>query len=125
MTFLFEPRNLDSIKPAFPNFRITSDLPGDIYSGLSIIFCIAAVTGIPMSSTNTASGKRITASREDAAYYTIPLDCIGQVVHALLIRARLATIFDFRSGYLGRLWRSGTESLVPSADQPGFSATSM
>jgi ligand-binding SRPBCC domain-containing protein len=150
--FFSSPRNLESITPAFLNFKITSDLPEDIYSGLIITYRIGAVAGIPM--TRVTEIKHVEApyrfvdeqrigpfrfwyhehrfretdrgiEMEDTVYYAMPLGWIGQLVHALFIRARLETIFDFRRDHLDRLWRSGKESPVPATDQPGFSATSM
>jgi hypothetical protein len=38
--FFSSPRNLESITPAFLNFKITSNLPEDIYSGLIITYRI-------------------------------------------------------------------------------------
>jgi len=150
--FFSTPRNLESITPAFLKFKITSNIPDDIYSGLIITYRIAAVASIPM--TWVTEIKRVEApyrfvdeqrigpfrfwyhehcfreadggiEMEDMVYYVMPLGWIGRLMHAMFIRARLEAIFDFRRDYLDRLWRSQAERVAHSADQPDFSATSM
>ena len=47
--FFSTPRNLEAITPDFLRFRITSEVPEDIYAGLIITYRIAAVADIPMT----------------------------------------------------------------------------
>lgn len=127
--FFSTPRNLEQITPAFLNFHITSPVPDEIYSGLIVSYRIAAVAGIPMTWVTEikhverlrqfVDEQRIGPFRfwhhlhrfraveggiemEDIVHYVMPWGWLGQIVHAVFIRARLRAIFDFRREYLTR-----------------------
>lgn len=129
--FFATPRNLEAMTLGFLNFRITSTVPDEMYSGLIITYRIAAVAGLSMTWVTEikhlerlhrfVDEQRIGPYRfwfhehsfravagglemEDKVYYTMPWGWLGELVHALFIRRRLATIFDFRRDYLARLW---------------------
>ncbi|BBA32487.1 uncharacterized protein sS8_0522 [Methylocaldum marinum] len=151
--FFSTPNNLQSITPHFLKFRITSNVPDEIHSGLIITYRIAAVAGIPMTWVTEikhveppfrfVDEQRIGPFRfwyhehrfreteggiemEDTVHYVMPLGWVGRFVHAVFIRARLEAIFDFRRDYLDRLWRSREQpAAVSGPHQPDFSATSM
>ncbi|PZN69182.1 MAG: hypothetical protein DM484_30115 [Candidatus Methylumidiphilus alinenensis] len=125
--FFSTPTNLEQITPAFLRFHITSVVPDEIYPGLIITYRIAAVAGIPMTWVTEikqvirlhqfVDEQRIGPFRfwhhlhrfneveggvemEDIVHYAMPWGCLGHLVHALFIRARLQAIFDFRREYL-------------------------
>lgn len=129
--FFSTPRNLEAITPDFLNFRITSPVPDDIYSGLIITYKIAAVGGIPMTWVTEikhvvplqrfVDEQRIGPFRfwfhehrfsavdggitmEDIVHYAMPWGWLGNLVHAVFVRRRLNAIFDFRREYLARRW---------------------
>lgn len=129
--FFSTPRNLEAITPGFMNFRITSDVPEHIYSGLIITYRIAAVAGIPMTWVTEIKHvehlhrfvdeqrlgpfrfwfheHRFTAveggiEMEDSVHYVMPWGWLGEWVHAVFIRRRLQAIFDFRRNYVAGIW---------------------
>jgi ligand-binding SRPBCC domain-containing protein len=131
--FFSTPHNLERITPPFLNFKITSDVPDEIYSGLVITYRIAAVVGIPMTWVTEikhveplrrfVDEQRIGPFRfwyhehsfravengiemEDTVHYVMPWGWLGEWVHAVFIRARLKAIFDFRREYLETLWKT-------------------
>lgn len=131
--FFSTPHNLERITPPFLNFKITSAVPDEIYSGLVITYRIAAVAGIPMTWVTEikhveplrrfVDEQRIGPFRfwyhehsfravengiemEDTVHYVMPWGWLGELVHAVFIRARLKAIFDFRREYLERLWKT-------------------
>ena len=129
--FFSTPRNLEAITPGFLNFRITSPVPDEIYSGLIITYKIAAVAGVPMTWVTEikhveplrrfVDEQRIGPFRfwfhehrfravpggiemEDSVHYVMPWGWLGEGVHAIFIRHRLNAIFDFRFRYLADRW---------------------
>jgi len=138
--FFSTPRNLAEITPPFLNFHITSQVPDDIYSGLIITYRIAAVAGIPMTWVTEikhvqapyqfVDEQRIGPFRfwhhqhrlreaeggiemEDIVHYVMPWGWFGRLVHALFIRDRLETIFDFRRDCLAQRWKVPPRSPAP------------
>lgn len=131
--FFSTPRNLEAITPGFLNFRITSAVPEEIYSGLIITYRIAAVAGVPMTWVTEikhvvplhrfVDEQRIGPFRfwfhehrfdavpdgiemTDIVHYVMPWSWLGELVHAVFIRRRLNAIFDFRRAYIAKLWPS-------------------
>lgn len=129
--FFSTPRNLEAITPDFLNFRITSNVPEEIYSGLIITYKIAAVARIPMtwvteikhveSLYRFVDEQRIGPFRfwfhehsfqpvsggiemTDIVHYQMPWGWLGELVHLVFIRRRLNAIFDFRRAYIEELW---------------------
>lgn len=129
--FFSTPRNLEAITPAFLNFRITSEVPEDIYSGLIITYRIAAVAGVPMTwvteikhvepLSRFVDEQRVGPFRfwfhehrfqpveggiqmDDTVHYVMPWGWLGELVHSVFIRQRLEAIFNFRRDYLAAKW---------------------
>jgi ligand-binding SRPBCC domain-containing protein len=129
--FFSTPRNLEAITPGFLNFRITSAVPEEIYSGLIITYQIAAVASVPMIWVTEikhvvplhrfVDEQRIGPFRfwfhehrfdavpggiemTDIVHYVMPWSWLGELVHAVFIRRRLNAIFDFRRAYIEKLW---------------------
>ena len=139
--FFSTPRNLEAITPDFLHFRITSETPEDIYSGLIITYKIAAVAGIPMTWVteikHVEAGRRFVDEQrigpfrfwfhehrfeaveggivmEDLVHYVMPWGWLGEMVHAAFIRRRLKAIFDFRQAYLAHRWPQTESGTVPN-----------
>jgi ligand-binding SRPBCC domain-containing protein len=131
--FFSTPRNLEAITPGFLNFRITSAVAEEIYSGLIITYQISAVAGVPMTWVTEikhvvplhrfVDEQRIGPFRfwfhehrfeavpggiemTDIVHYVMPWSWLGELVHAVFIRRRLNAIFDFRHDYIANLWPS-------------------
>jgi len=129
--FFSTPRNLEAITPDFLNFRITSNVPEEIYSGLIITYKIAAVARIPMTWVTEikhvevlyrfVDEQRIGPFRfwfhehsfqavsggiemTDIVHYQMPWGWVGELVHWVFIRHRLNAIFDFRRAFIEKLW---------------------
>lgn len=129
--FFSTPRNLEAITPDFLNFRITSNVPDEIYSGLIITYKIAAVARIPMTWVTEIkhveslyrfvdeqrigpfqfwfhehSFQPVNGGIEmiDIVHYQMPWGWLGELVHSVFIRRRLNAIFDFRRAYIEGLW---------------------
>lgn len=129
--FFSTPRNLEAITPNFLHFKILSQVPDEIYSGLIISYKIAAVFGIPM--TWVTEIKHVTPFRgfvdeqrlgpfrfwfhehrfkevaggiemQDLVSYVMPLGWLGDMVHRLFIKRRLEAIFHFRRRFIEARW---------------------
>lgn len=129
--FFSTPRNLESLTPGFLHFRILSEVPDEIYSGLIISYKIAALLSIPM--TWVTEIKHVVPLRQfvdeqrlgpfrfwfhehrftpveggivmdDLVTYVMPMGVLGEIAHRLLIKRRLETIFDFRRTTITGLW---------------------
>lgn len=119
--------NLEEITPSFLNFHITSEVPDSIYNGLIITYRIAAVAGIPMTwlteikhvipECQFVDEQRIGPFHfwhhlhrfepcdggvimEDIVHYVMPWGWLGELLHRIFIRKRLASIFTFRFNYI-------------------------
>ncbi len=123
--FFSDPRNLPKITPPSLQFRVLSELPGEIYPGLMIRYRVSPLLGIPMTwlteithtrkpdffvdeqrtgpyslwhhehSFRALNEKETEVS--DLVLYVPPLGPFGAVINALIIRRQLAMIFDYRA----------------------------
>ncbi len=129
--FFATPRNLEAMTPGFLRFRITSEVPDALYSGLIITYRIVAVAGIPL--TWVTEIKHLEHHRRfvdeqrlgpyrfwfhehgfrpvpggiemtDTVHYVMSWGWLGELVHAVFVRKRLDAIFDFRREYLASRW---------------------
>jgi len=125
--FFATPKNLEAMTPPFLNFRILSDVPDVVHSGLMIEYRIRAVFGIPMrwlteikhveKRTRFVDEQRIGPFpfwyhehrfeaveggivMEDEVHYVMPWSILGGFIHWVFIRRRLLEIFRFRKCYL-------------------------
>ena len=132
-SFFSTPINLEEITPRFLNFRITSEVPEEIYSGLIITYRIAAVAAVPLTwvteikhverLTRFVDEQRIGPFRfwyhehdfrpvadgiemTDRVHYVMPWGLLGRLVHTLFIRQRLARIFEFRKDYIDKRFKT-------------------
>lgn len=125
--FFSSPYNLNAITPDFFHVDILSQVPEKIYAGLMISYRMKAFCGIPMAWLSEVSHcdelKRFVYHQrvgpfkfcshevcltetergivlEDIMFYAMPLGWLGELVHRLLIAAKLERIFDTRRDYL-------------------------
>lgn len=125
--FFSDPGNLADITPDWLRFRITSEVPDQMYAGLIITYRIGVFPGVSLrwitEITHFHPGKmfvdeqrfgpyrfwhhqhlfRETASgtrMEDIVHYAMPLSIIGELVHKFVVRKRLNDIFHFRAEIL-------------------------
>jgi len=125
--FFATPKNLEAMTPPFLNFKILSEVPDVVHSGLMIEYRIRAVGGIPMrwlteikhveNRTRFVDEQRIGPFpfwyhehrfkpveggivMEDEVHYVMPWSVLGAVIHLCFIRHRLLEIFRFRKRYL-------------------------
>ena len=141
--FFSTPRNLEAITPDFLRFKILSEVPNEIYSGLIISYKIRALLSVPMSWVTEikhvaplcgfVDEQRLGPFRfwfhehrftpveggiemEDIVSYVMPLGWLGEIAHGLLIRKRLEAIFDFRRSYIEGLWPLSHEPFLQRSD---------
>ena len=129
--YFWSPQNLEAMTPSFLRFKITSEVPQKIYSGLIITYKIKAVAGVPMTWVTEikhvvdqhrfVDEQRLGPFKfwlhehrfhaveggivmEDIVHYAMPFGLLGPLVHRLFVRKRLETIFDFRARFLKERW---------------------
>jgi len=122
--FICRPENLREITPAYMGFEITSrEVPEVMYPGLIIAYKVRPVAGLPLTwvteITHMEEGKYFVDEQRAGPYalwhhehllepveggvrmtdivsYKLPFGPLGDLVHALLVRRQLKSIFDFR-----------------------------
>lgn len=126
-SFFATPKNLEAMTPPFLNFKILSEVPDVVHSGLMIEYRIRAVFGIPMRWLTEikhveALARFVDEQRigpfpfwyhehrfkaveggiimEDEVHYVMPWSFFGTLIHWVFIRGRLLEIFRFRKRYL-------------------------
>lgn len=132
--FFSNPANLADITPPRLGFRMTSEAPGRIYTGLILTYTVSPFFGMPVDWVT-----EITYVKEpeffvddqrrgpyklwhhehmfketgggvevhDLVHYALPLGPLGDIVHELVVKRQLKEIFDYRSGYLARKYGRG------------------
>jgi ligand-binding SRPBCC domain-containing protein len=133
-SFFATPQNLEAMTPDFLRFKILSDVPDTVHSGLIIEYRIQAVAGIPMRWLTEIKHveplqrfvdeqrlgpfpfwyheHRFKAVKggivmEDEVHYQMPFGLFGPIVHTLFIRHRLLEIFRFRKAFLAQRFATG------------------
>lgn len=123
--FFSNPRNLAKITPPTLGFEVlTPDLPSHVYAGMMIAYRVRPLLCIPMTwlseITLVEEGVRFIDEQrvgpysvwhhehefhdlgdgrikvEDNVTYVLPFSPLGDVVHPLLVKPQLETIFGFR-----------------------------
>jgi ligand-binding SRPBCC domain-containing protein len=127
--FFSDPRNLCEITPDWLAFKMTCPVDDAMYPGQILTYTIQPVPGVRLNWTTEIthvqepvyfvdeqrfgpyrfwhhqhhfqkSGRSVEVT--DLVHYALPLGPLGEAVHALLIRARLKDIFDYREEALRR-----------------------
>ena len=123
--FFSNPANLSKITPAEMDFKVVSkDLPTHIHNGLVIEYVVRPLAGVPLkwlsqiSSVNaphsfvdeqlkgpyaywhhehTFEEKDGKVLMKDKVTYAVPFCIIGQLANKLIVKSKLAEIFDYRT----------------------------
>ncbi|WP_293298075.1 SRPBCC family protein [Pedobacter sp. UBA4863] len=123
--FFSNPVNLSKITPEEMGFKVVSEyLPPHIHNGLIIQYVVRPLAGVPLkwisqiSSVNapysfvdeqlrgpyaywhhehTFEEKEGLILMKDKVTYAIPFGILGQVVNKLIVKHKLAEIFDYRT----------------------------
>ena len=138
--FFSSPRNLERITPKALDFHILSELPARMYAGMMIRYRVRPLLGIPMiwvtEITHIEEGRLFVDEQRVGPYrmwhhehhfreldggriemldritYQLPLGWLTEPVHALVVRRQLATIFDFRTEAVNRLFPQSTPNVT-------------
>lgn len=132
--FFSDPANLQKITPENMGFRIISMHHGNsIYAGQIIEYKVSPLAGIPlywMTEITHVEDKRYFVDEQrygpyslwhhqhhfkaieggvemtDIVHYKLPLWFLGEIVHGLFVKKRLAQIFEYRRQKVEELFRS-------------------
>ncbi len=134
--FFSNPSNLARITPASLDFRIVSDLPEEIYAGLTIEYRVRPLLGLSMTWLTEITHvvrplyfvdeQRVgpyaiwhhehhfrglndgRVEMHDRVTYRLPFSPLSEVMHPLLVQPQLAKIFDFRVEAVERIFDGRT-----------------
>ncbi len=131
--FFSDPKNLSTITPPDLGFRITSEPPATIYSGLIISYTLTPILKIPISWVTEITHvsaphyfvdeqrfgpykfwhhqhhfREVDAGVEvtDIVHYKLFAGPLGKLIHALMVRADIEKIFAFRESVLDQKFSS-------------------
>lgn len=129
--FFSNPNNLSKITPPKMNFRIKTELPNKVYSGMIIEYKISPVLKIDMGWVTEIKyvdepymfvdeqrfgpykfwhHKHIFTEvkggilMQDIVHYALPFGFIGKIVHALFVKREVEKIFEYRNKVLKELF---------------------
>ncbi len=132
--FFSNPGNLRQITPPHLDFRVLSELPETVYSGMFIRYKVRPLLGIALTWLTEITHvdaphyfvdeqrlgpyrlwhhehffKSIdsdTTEIIDRVHYILPLHLAGDLVHRLFVRREVERIFDYRSKQLERIFET-------------------
>lgn len=130
--FFSSASNLATITPPEMDFKILTDLEGkDIYEGMFIDYTVKPLFGIPLhwqtqikkinkpamfmdtqlkgpyklwEHTHHFTEKDNGVFMEDEVKYQMPFGIIGQLTHSLIVKKKIAGIFEFRRKTLEKIF---------------------
>jgi ligand-binding SRPBCC domain-containing protein len=121
--FFSDPHNLAGLTPPELNLVVPADTPHSIHPGMIIAYRIRALVGTPASwvtEITHVTDRRMFVDEQrlgpyrfwhhqhhfretgegvevrDLVHYSLPFGPLGKLVHAMVIKARLKEIFDYR-----------------------------
>ena len=121
--FFSSPKNLKKITPDYMGFDVLVELPEKMYEGLMIAYTVKPLLGIPMEWITEIKYvhdqqffvdeqrkgpykiwhhehhfKAVEEGVEmtDIVTYELPLGLLGKIAHPILVKQKLAEIFDYR-----------------------------
>lgn len=140
--FFSDPRNLSRITPPDLDFRITSEVPAQMYEGMIIRYTLRPLFGIAVrwvtEITHVEEGLRFGDEQRagpyamwrhehtftpvaggvemrDVVHYTLPFGILGDLVHALGVGARVRAIFAYRRRVLAARFGKPPVEPAPAA----------
>jgi len=129
--FFTNPFNLAQITPPWLDFKITNPVSEKIYSGVIITYRLKTLFGLPTNWVTeiTQVDKPVSfvdemrlgpylfwhhqhlfhvviggVEVEDSVHYALKLGILGQILHKMVVRAKLNDIFDYRQTALENLF---------------------
>ncbi|MCX7736847.1 MAG: SRPBCC family protein [Candidatus Kapabacteria bacterium] len=132
--FFSSPLNLSKITPSYMDFRITSDLPEEMYEGMIITYKVKPVAGIPVNWVTEISHIRKPyffidtqlsgpyklwhhqhifkevdngIEMEDIVHYKLPFGILGNIANFLFVSKQLEGIFNYRKKVLSEIFKGG------------------
>lgn len=129
--FFSDPRNLSKLTPEYLNFKITTDLPDEMYEGMIISYKVHPILGIPVNWVTeiTSVKEKIFFIDEqrfgpykfwhhqhhfseidggvemaDIISYALPLDPFSRPINKLLVEKKVRGIFEFRKEVLKKIF---------------------
>lgn len=137
--FFSSPYNLSRITPREMNFVVLTELNEEsIYEGMVIDYTVSPLLGISMKwktkIIQVDEGRSFTDFQQKGPYkrwnhfhefipnekgvlikdtvdYALPFGFIGAIVHSLIVRKKLQSVFDFRSQVLEELFNTQKEKI--------------
>ncbi len=121
--FFSSPLNLEKITPPDMGFHVKTELPEKMYEGLMIEYTVRPLLGIPMNwITEIKTVKELEffvdeqrkgpyriwhhehhfkeveggVEMTDIVSYELPLGFLGRLMHPIIVKKKLAEIFDYR-----------------------------
>ncbi len=139
--FFSDPRNLAKITPPELDFRIRSELPGEIYPGLMIAYRVRPLLGIPVNwlteITHVDAPHRFVDEQRvgpyriwhhehffkalnggrveirDVVHYVLPFGWLGDFAQPLIVRRELEKIFAYREKAVAEIFNDEAACLQP------------
>lgn len=132
--FFSSPLNLSKITPSYMDFRITSDLPEEMYEGMIITYKVKPLAGIAVNWVTEISHIRKPyffidtqlsgpyklwhhqhifkevengIEMEDIVHYKLPFGILGNIANFLFVRRQLEGIFNYRKKVLSEIFKVG------------------
>lgn len=130
-SFFSDPGNLSKLTPEYLNFKITTELPNEMYEGMIISYKVHPILGIPVNwVTEITSVKEknffideqrfgpykfwhhqhhfneVDGGLEmiDVISYALPFDPFSRLINKLLVEKKIKGIFDFRQKVLKKIF---------------------
>jgi ligand-binding SRPBCC domain-containing protein len=129
--FFSDPRNLQRITPPWLNFKITCDVPEQMYPGMLLTYTVKAIAGIPMNWITEITHVRepfffVDEQRfgpyrfwhhqhrfketdhgvemRDIVHYALSFGLLDSMINHLFISGKLAEIFSFRKAAITQIF---------------------
>ncbi len=130
--FFSSPLNLSKITPNYMDFRITSNLPDQMYEGMIITYTVKPFAGLPVNWVTEISHIRKPyffidtqlsgpyklwhhqhifkevengIEMEDIVHYKLPFGIFGNIANSLFVKKQLEGIFNYRKKILSEIFK--------------------
>jgi len=150
--FFSSPHNLSLITPSSMGFAVITEIPDKMYEGLMIEYTVKPLLGIPMRWVTEIKTVRENAffvdeqrvgpykmwhhehhfkelgdmvEMTDIVSYELPLGIFGRLMHRLIVKKKLESIFTYRFAAVEKLFNQvASESVTLSHEVQGLSSAS-